>query len=286
MSVVEPLSAVDHRPQRLSTRFLRSELRIIFGRRRNQIGLLVLAAVPVVIAVAVKASSRRAGGDGPDFVGSITGNGLFVPLAALAIEMTLFLPLAIAAISGDSIAGEANLGTLRYLLTVPVPRTRLLAVKFIAITIFAFAATFVVTLVGVLIGVILFHGGKMTLLSGSQVDFGDGLVRVLGAAGYLSLQIAALGAVGLFLSTLTEQPIAATIALVILSVTMFILDSIPQLSWLGPWLLTHWFSAFGDLLRDPVAWNAIEHGLWSALAYAIVFLLAAWARLSDKDITS
>ena len=56
------------------------------------------------------------GGDGPDFFSSITENGLFVALASLTIELGLFLPLAVAAISGDSVAGEANIGTLRYLL--------------------------------------------------------------------------------------------------------------------------------------------------------------------------
>ncbi len=273
-------------PNRPSTRFLRSELRIIFGRRRNLAGLVVLAAVPIVLAIAVKASTPRGGNDGPDFFGSITGNGLFVPLAALTIEMTLFLPLAVATISGDAIAGEANLGTLRYLLAVPVSRTRLLAVKYAAIVIFAVLATFLVSLVGILIGLSLFHGGNMTLLSGSQVGFNDGLLRVLGATIYLSVQFAALGAIGLFISTLTEQPIAATIAAVVLTVTMFILDSIPQLSWLGPWLLTHWWSSFGDLLRAPVAWDGIQRGLISAGAYATVFWLASWARFAGKDVTS
>src|SRR3989442_1379400 len=111
-----------------STRLLRSELWLIFGRRRNWAGLAVLAAVPVLISVAVKVSPPGPGGGrdgGPDFFTAITSNGLFVALAALSVELPLFLPLAVAAIAGDSIAGEANLGTLRYLLTVPVHRTRM-----------------------------------------------------------------------------------------------------------------------------------------------------------------
>ena len=159
------MSAVDagvRRTTRVSPRFLRSELRLIFGRRRNHAGLAVLASVPVLIAVAVKLSSPSESGGGPDFFSSITENGLFVALSALTLEMGLFLPLAVAAIAGDAVAGEANLGTLRYLLTVPVNRTRLLAVKYAAIVIFAFAATLVVTLVGILMGLALFGGGDMT----------------------------------------------------------------------------------------------------------------------------
>ena len=270
---------------RISTRFLRSELRIIFGRRRNQAGLAVLAVVPVIIAIAVKVSVGQSRG-GPDFFASITGNGLFVALAALTIELPLFLPLAVAAISGDSIAGEANLGTLRYLLTVPVGRTRLLAVKFLAVVIFALLATLLVTVVGAVIGLLLFGGGNMTLLSGSQIGMAAGLLRLLLTTAYLAAGLAALGAVGLFVSTLTEQPIAAMIAVVILNVAMFILDSLPQLDWLHPWLLTHWWTSFGDLFRDPVAWAGPVRGLLTAAGYAVVFWLAAWARLGSKDITS
>ncbi|HEX7461214.1 MAG TPA: ABC transporter permease, partial [Dermatophilaceae bacterium] len=101
----------DRAPRRISTRFLRSELGLIFGRRRNQAGMGILAAVPVIIAIAVKVSTPRPG-RGPDFFASITSNGLFVALAALTLEMALFLPLAVGTIAGDSVAGEANIGTL------------------------------------------------------------------------------------------------------------------------------------------------------------------------------
>jgi len=284
MSTVDVLPA---RARLVSTRFLRSELALIFRRRRNQAGLAVLAAVPILVSVAVKLSSPHGGGqDGPDFFGSITENGLFVALASLTLELPLFLPLAVAAISGDSVAGEANIGTLRYLLTVPVDRSRLLRVKYAAIVLFSLAATLVVTVTGIVLGLALFGGGSMTLLSGVQVGFGDGLLRVLLASGYLAVCLASLGAVGLFVSTLTEQPIGATIAIVMFSTASFILDSIPQVSWLHPYLLTHNWLAFGDLLRDPISWTGVEHGIYVAVAYAAVFWLLSWARFGAKDVTS
>jgi ABC-2 type transport system permease protein len=283
------MSAADlttvRRPRTVSTRFLRSELRLIFSRRRNLAGLLVLAAVPVLISVATKLSSDGDSGGG-DFFGSITDNGLFVALASLTIELGLFLPLGIAVISGDSLAGEANTGTLRYLLTVPVHRTRLLAVKYLAIVLFALVETFTVTVTGVLMGLALFGGGPMTLLSGSQVSFADGLLRVLLATVYLGLCFASLGAVGLFVSTLTEQPVGAMIAVVVFSTASFILDTIPQVDWIHPFLITHHWLAFGDLFRDPVAWGGVTQGLYVAAAYVLVFWLAAWARFAAKDITS
>jgi ABC-2 type transport system permease protein len=285
MSAAE-LLVVSSRPRaRVSTRFLRSELKIIFGRRRNIAGLAVLAVVPVILAIAVRVSSPSQG-DGPNFVSAIAGNGLFVAFAALALELPLFLPLAVSAISGDSVAGEANLGTLRYLLAIPAGRTRLLGIKYAAIMIFALVATFIVAAVGTIMGLALFGGGDMILLSGTQTSMADGIWRLALTTLYLAAQLSALGAIGLFISTLTEQPIGATIAIVLVNVMMFILDSIAQLSWLHPWLLTHWWTAFGDLLRDPIATESISRGLTTALVYAGVFWLAAWARLSTKDISS
>lgn len=271
---------------RPSPRFLVSELRIIGGRRRNIAGLGVLAVVPILLAIAVKLSDPGSGGDGPSFISAITGNGLFVAFAALALELPIFLPLAVSVVSGDSIAGEANIGTLRYLLTIPAGRTRLLAVKFAAIVISSLAATFLVAIVGVIMGLALFGGGEMTLLSGSQTSMAGGIGRLVLTCLYLAAQFSALGAIGLFVSSLTEQPIGATVAIVLVNVMMFILDSISQLSWLHPWLLTHWWMAFGDFLRDPIATENVTRGLITAAVYAGFFWLAAWARFSSKDVTS
>ena len=283
MSAAELLVIGNPPRARVSTRFLRSELRLIFGRRRNIAGLGVLAAFPVILAVSVRVSP---GEGGPNFIGAVTGNGLFVAFAALALELPLFLPLAVSAISGDSVAGEANLGTLRYLLAVPAGRTRMLVIKYTAVVIFALVATLIVALVGAIMGLALFGGGDMILLSGTQTSLADGVWRLVLSSLYLVVQFSALGAIGLFISTLTEQPIGATIAIVLVDVLMFILDSIPQLDWLHPWLLTHWWPAFGDLLRDPMATESIERGLITALVYVGVFWLAAWARLITKDISS
>jgi ABC-2 type transport system permease protein len=290
MSAAELLSVGSPSPTRSSAglpgRFLRSELRIIFGRRRNLAGMAVLAVVPIILAIAIRLSSPDGAGGGPGFIIGITGNGLFVAFAALILELPLFLPLAVGTIAGDSVAGEANLGTLRYLLALPAGRTRLLVVKYAAIVIFALVCTLLVAAVGTFMGLALFGGGDMTLLSGSRTSLADGLWRLLLSSLYLTVQFSALGAIGLFISTLTEQPIGATIAVVLINVMMFVLDSISQLAWLHPWLLTHWWTAIGDFVRDPIYPDSIERGLLTAAVYTVTFWLLAWARFSSKDITS
>jgi len=277
-----------HRPSAVRThgRLLRSELRLIVGRRRNQMGLLVLAAVPVLIALALKFSTPRGGRGATDFIAAATSNGLFVALAAITIEIALFLPLAVAVLSGDAIAGEANTGTLRYLLTVPVTRTRLLATKYAALTIGALIGVVVVAVTGVIIGGALFGLGPVTLLSGAQVPLTDGLLRLALAVLYVAVGLAALAAIGLFISVLTEQPIAAMIAVTIVSTAMWILDGITQLDWLHPWLLVHYWPAFADFFRDPMYFDEIIRGLLVDVAYAVIFGTLAWARFGRKDVTS
>ncbi len=269
-------------------RALGSELRLIAGRRRNQVGLLILMALPVLIAVATKESSRHGGRDrgGPDFFDQITSNGLFVALAALGVEIGLFLPMGLALVSGDAIAGEAQAGTLRYVLTVPVGRVRLLAVKYVALVLTGLVGTAMVALTGAVVGSVLFGTGSATTLSGTRIGVGETVWRILLATLYVAAGMAAVAAIGLFLSTLTEQPIAVVVMVMVVVAGSWILDAIPQVAWAHPWLLVDRWTGFSDLMRDPPRWGTIRAGLGVDAAYALVFLLAAWARFAGKDVTS
>jgi ABC-2 type transport system permease protein len=275
----------------LGLRFFRSELALVFRRRRNLAILAVLALIPVVIAIAVKINGSGTGGqdgngDSGALFGSITDNGIFVALSALLVILPLFLPMAVAVVAGESVAGEAGTGTLRYLLVVPVGRTRLLIVKYVAVLVWCLAATVVVALAGVLIGIGLFGGGDVTLLSGTAVSFGAGLYRLLLIVGYITVMAAVVGAIGLFVSTLTEVPVAAMATTLALAITSQVLDAVPQLHALQPWLFSHYWLRFADLLRDPLEGGDVGHGLLVALAYLAMFLSLAWARFGGKDITS
>lgn len=268
--------------------FFGSELRLLLGRRRNQVAYLGLAAIPVIIACAIRWSNgpRHEDGDRGDIFSQITSNGLFVGFAGLTVEIGFFLPMVIAMLCGDAIAGEAHGGTLRYLLTVPISRVRLLLAKYAALVVGCLLAALTVAAAGVLAGAVLFGLGPMTTLSGVQIPLAEGVWRLALSAGYVAVGLAALAAIGLFISTLTEQPIAAMVATVACSTVMWILDSVPQLDFLHPWLLVHRWTAFTDLLREPPQWDVVAAGLGVDLAYGVVFALAAWARFAGKDITS
>ncbi|MCA0296743.1 MAG: ABC transporter permease [Actinobacteria bacterium] len=286
MSAPEASVAVRQRRGSFGRLFV-SELQLVFGRRRNQVGLVVLLGLVTMLGVALKVSQlRHPGARGGDIISAVAGNGIFLGFAGLTIEIALFLPLAVSVLAGDAIAGEANLGTLRYLLTSPVSRVRLLAVKACALGVGSLVGALVVALGGVLVGTALFGAGPLITLSGSRIGIGDGLLRLLLAVLYVTVGLAALGMIGLFVSTLTEQPIAATVATAMVSTLLWILDAVPQLDWLHPWLLVDRWSAFIDLLRDPIFTDRMVTGLWVDLAYGVVFFGAAWLRFRNKNITS
>ncbi len=269
------------------TGLLRSELLTLFRRLRTLMMLAVLAGVPILLAWAVKAFSGPSGPqEGPPFLYQVTSNGLFVALTALVVTLPLFLPLAVGVVAGDSVAGEANQGTLRYLLVVPTGRTRLLAVKLASVVIFGACAAFTVALAGIAIGAVLFPLGQVTLLSGDTIGSGTAFVRALLVAGYVGVSLAGLGAVGVFASTLTDVPIAAMATTVTLAIASQIVDAIPQLHAVHPWLLSHYWLAFGDLLREPMYTADVTKGLWLQLGYLAVFGTLAWARFTTRDILS
>ncbi len=270
-------------------RFYFAELRLVFGRPRNLALLGVLAIIPICFGVLFRLTlnSGDQGGGGPAFLNQIAGNGVFLALTVLTLMLTLLmLPLSMAVVAGESVASEASIGTLRGLLTVPAGRTRLLAVKYVAIVTFALAACLLVTVVSLIMGMILFHVGPVTLLSGTTISLGAGVLRVLLVALYAAAAMAELGAIGLAASTFTQHPVGAIAGVLVLVVGSEISDQIPQLSAIHAYLPTHWWLTWDGMFRSPVDWSGMQHGLASFGVYIVIFAAIAWAKLSSADVAS
>ncbi|MFF7230072.1 ABC transporter permease [Streptomyces sioyaensis] len=269
---------------------LRNEIAVTFRRWRTLALLAVLAGVPVLVGVAVRIESGGGGGGGgeggPAFLSQVTHNGLFLVFASLAVTLPFFLPMAVGVLAGDAIAGEAHGGTLRYLLVAPAGRTRLLLVKYATTLTFCLVATLVVALSALVTGALLFPLGEVTLLSGTSISFGEGLLRALAIAGAVALSLVGVAAIGLFVSTLTSSGIAAMATTVGLLITVQILDTVPQLAAVQPYLFPHYWLSFADLLRDPVYWDQLQKNAGLQAVYALVFGSAAWARFTSRDITA
>jgi ABC-2 type transport system permease protein len=284
------VAPVPRRPARTWLRLFAAELRLVFGRKRNMLLLAVTALFPVIIGIALRVAAPhpQGGGNGPGaaFFNQLAGNGVFLTFIALSTLLVLVLPVVVAVVAGDSVAGEAGHGTLRYLLAVPAGRTRLLAVKFAAIVVFGLSATVIVSAVALATGAALFPVGPVTLLSGSTVPLAEGLLRVLFVTLYVAAAMAALGAIGLAVSTLTEHAIGAIAAIAILVVTSEVVDQVPQLAAIGPYLPTHWWLSFDSILRAPLDTSTLLKGLLSFGVYAALSGSFAWARFTSADVTS
>jgi ABC-2 type transport system permease protein len=270
----------------------RSELVVTLRRWRTLALLGVLAAVPVLVGIAVKIETRDGsgagggGGEGPAFISQVTNNGLFLVFTALAATLPFFLPMAIGVIAGDAVAGEANAGTLRYLLVAPAGRTRLLLAKYATTMAFCLLATLVVAASALAVGALLFPLGDLTTISGTRIGFAEGLGRALLIALVVAASLTGVAALGLFVSTLTGSGIAAMATTVGLLITVQILDQIPQLHAVQPYLFSHYWLSFADLMREPLYWDEVQKNLGLQALYAAVFGSAAWARFAAKDITS
>lgn len=271
----------------LSLSLMASELRVMFTRRRTWAMLFAIAMIPILLAIAVYLSSDRlAPGEGPPFLDRVTQNGLFTGFTAMLLAMPLFLPLTISVVAGDTIAGEAGLGTLRYLLIAPVNRARLLVVKYLGTLVFTLTGTFTLMIFGAIIGAILFPVGPVTLLSGDVIQIPEALARMGLVAIYTTVSMMGMLALGLFISTLTTIPVGAMTGVLIASGVSQILDNLPQLSWLHEWLFTHYWLNFADILRQPMELSSLGSNLLLQLGYVGVFGALAYGRFTTKDILS
>lgn len=270
-----------------AVRLLGSELQLVFGRRRNVVLLVGLAAVPVLLGLALFIAQDSAfGGQGPGFVGRVSGNGLFLVVASLFICLPFLLPLTVGIVAGDTIAGEASHGTLRYLAAVPVPRSRLLAVKAFTAFVFSTAAVAAITVTALIAGLVYFGISDLVLLSGDTIARGEGVLRMLGVGAYVAMSMAGLVAVGVFVSTLTEIPVGAMAATVVVAIVSAVLDSLPQLSAIHPGLLTHHWFDFAEFLRVQVDLGVLLQGAAVQAAWVVLFGALAWSRFTTTDITS
>ena len=269
------------------------ELRKMLRSRRTWVTIGIIDLLPSLVAVllAVTEVGPRPG-TGPAFLSAVLSNGALYPLAAIAIILPLFLPAAVAITAGETIAGEAQQGTLRYVLIRPVGRTRLLVAKL--------------------------RLGDGLRAGHAARGRGDGVRPRRPAArrperdheqrDHHVLRDLADHAAAARSAPASRSPTPscrcwasppspcscrrwcarrwpprwARLALLIGSSLLLTLDAAHGLQ---PYLVTRYWLAFVDLFRDPIRWHDVVHGVVLQAGYVVIFLGAAWANFVTKDIT-
>ncbi len=330
------------------------ELRKLFRRPRTWVTIGLLCLLPAVVA-GFLASTRIAPppGQGAAFLSAVLQSGSLYPAAALALVLPIFLPVAVAVVAGDAVAGESTAGTLRYLLVRPVRRTTLLGAKLVSVVVFVVVTVAAVAGTSYVVGVSLFGtgdpvavvnaipqiggpggagnagsssggsangpaaaapaapgasppaagtpgtGSSTTLdpteardraedsvasLSGSPLSPGDLALRLLGAMGYITISMLGVGAIALFLSTVTSSSLGATLGALAALITSQVLVTLDAAASVTPYLPTRYWLAWIDFFRDPIFLRDIRSGVLVQLGYVVVLMVAAWANFTTKDV--
>ncbi|HEX6357155.1 ABC transporter permease subunit [Actinophytocola sp.] len=270
-------------------RLLRSELRFMIRRPRTLVAFGVLAVAPIIAGIAMSVASTSAqGGSGDQVIDGVAAlvadNGLILPVFVLVLSMTMFLPMLGAMWSADALAGETQTGALRGLLLAPVSRVRLLGVKAFGVAVLTFLAVVVLAVVGVLAGLTILGGGGMVTFSGTTLPFWDSIGRIGLLVVLVTIQVWAVAAVALAISSATEHPLVVMASTLGGIIIFSILNNISGLSWLHPVLLTDgWNATLADVLRDPIPPDNLTDGVLRAACYILIGYSLALARMSTKD---
>ncbi len=265
---------------------LRVELARQLGRRRTQLLLGFLVLLPFLLVLAFELGSDSASQRSGGFVDLATSSAPNFVVFVLFVSGNFLLPMIVALFFGDTVASEASWSSLKYLLAIPVPRLRLLRQKALASALLSLFALVLLPAVALVVGLVWYGTGQLVSPSGEALPFGDGLVAVLLAVGYLAVHLCWVAGVALFLSVLTDAPLGAVGGAVLISILSQILDQITALEDLRDYLPTHYAFAWSDLLSSEADWGDMTRGAFSALAFALVFTLLAARRFTTKDITS
>ncbi len=230
------------------TKIIYVELFKIFRKPRTYIAFGAIAAIVGLIQLGFYAdgeSYMKFGMQSLEESFDVKGKILNGYLMAYIILQTLLVhvPLLIALVSADMISGEANMGTLRLLLTKPVGRTELILGKFIASSIYTMLLLFWMAIWALGISILIFGAGDMLILKSdlvTQIIQSDVFWRYLAAFGFASIAMIAVSAMAFFLSIFSENsigPIMATMSIIIIFTILNTLD-LPIFNHIKPYLFT------------------------------------------------
>ncbi|HEY5856818.1 MAG TPA: ABC transporter permease [Aldersonia sp.] len=276
--------ALGHRPNH--TLPLRVELVRQLRRRRTHLAIGFLAVLPFILASAFAIGGAQAGASGQSIIDLATHSGMNFAVFTLLMSVGFLLVVVVALFFGDSVASEASWSSLRYLLVIPIPRSRLLVQKAIVSALLSVVAILVLAVVALCLGTVLYGTGPLVNPFGDALPYDTALVRLGLALCYIAINLTWVAGLALLLSVLTDAPLGAVGGTVMVAILVQILDQITALGSLRDLLPGHFSFAWLRTLAPVVDWHDLALGSFSALAYATVFGMLAWARFARKDITS
>ena len=293
---------------------LQIELFKISKRPRTYIAFAAIAAIVFIFQFAFKADGQsymnlmlQSVKDSFEFERTKAINGYFMCYIILN-TLLVQVPILVALIAADSISGEANMGTLRLLITKPFSRTQLILVKFAAATIFTILLLFWMAITSLFFSLVIFGADDMLIFRSkgeeSQIMLitqDDVMWRYLAAFAYATVALTVIAALSLFLSIFADNSIGPIIATVCIVLVCTIISNInvPIIDKnVRPFLFTSylvgWKGFFyiattedGIPIKGSVEnWPAIRNSLYILLLHIGVLVGASVFIFKKKDILS
>jgi ABC-2 type transport system permease protein len=166
-------------------------------------------------------------------------------LLAYIILQTLLIhvPLLIALVAGDMISGEANMGTLRLLVSKPISRTNLILSKFVASAIYTMALLIWMAFWSLFVSLLIFGADDMIIMKSevvTQILKSDTLWRYIAAFGFAALAMVTVASLAFFLSLFAENSIGPIMACMSIIIVFTILNTLnlPLFNVVKPFLFT------------------------------------------------
>jgi len=293
---------------------LQIELFKISKRPRTYIAFVAITAIVVIFQFAFKADGQsymdlmmQSVKDDFTFDRIQVINGYFMCYIILN-TLLIQVPILVALIAADSISGEANMGTLRLLISKPVSRTQIILVKFAAATIFTVFLLVWMAITSLLISIMIFGTGDMLIFRTKGEDSqillitkDDIMWRYYAAFAYATVALTVIAALSLFLSIFAENsigPIIATVCIVIVC-TIISNISVPVIDRnVKPFLFTSYLvgwkgffyigtDASGNTIKGSLEnWPAIRKSLLILIAHIFIIVTASVMVFKRKDILS
>lgn len=286
---------------------LQIELFKIFKRPRTYIAFAAIAAIVLLIQLALYL-------DGDAYINfllrsierfNVEGkilNGYFVCYFILQ-TLLIHVPLLIALVGGDMIAGEANMGTLRLLISKPISRSHLLLSKFLATTVYTLLLLIWMAFLSLLVSLMLFGPGDLMVFQSEvivQIPASDVFWRYLAAFGFAAIDMTTVAALSFLLSLFAENsigPIVAAMSIIIVFTILTTMD-LPLFVSMKPFLFTSHmlgWKGFFDIQATPgnsaipgsiENTPAIIRSAMILLGHIVLFVGAAIVIFRKKDVLS
>lgn len=275
---------------------LQIELFKIFKRPRTYIAFVAIAVIVWLIQLAFYVDGgayisflMQSIESDFDVDGKIL-NGYFICYFILQ-TLLIHVPLLIALIGGDMIAGEANMGTLRLLASKPVSRTSLIVGKFIATAVYTLLLLIWMAILSLGLSLLVFGVNDLLIFKGTEVILllkSDILWRYVAAFGFAAIAMVTVAALSFFLSMFAENsigPIVATMSVVIVFTILTSID-LPLFNSMKPYLFTSHMLGWKGFFDDEIFYNSIARSAIFLIGHIFGFLGLSLYVFRKKDVLS